>query len=153
MNLKIGRLAALTHTNAPTIRYYEAIGLLPRPRRERGGQRTYDDGDVSRLLFIRQCREFGFAIEQSRDLLSLMHDRSRSCMDAGKIVQDHLVVVRRKLKALKALERRLTDLVTEGSVTCRGGAGPDCTLLRDMAVSRVTRGKSRHARGARGSRS
>ncbi len=38
MALKIGELAHLTGTTAPTIRYYEEVGLLPRPKRA-GGQR------------------------------------------------------------------------------------------------------------------
>ncbi len=49
MNLKIGALAELTGTNAPTIRYYESIGLLPCPDRRDGGQRTYGDVDMKRL--------------------------------------------------------------------------------------------------------
>ncbi|MGH3551086.1 MAG: MerR family DNA-binding transcriptional regulator, partial [Mycobacterium sp.] len=31
MGLKIGELAQVTGTTAPTIRYYEEIGLLPTP--------------------------------------------------------------------------------------------------------------------------
>jgi DNA-binding transcriptional MerR regulator len=38
--MKIGVLAERTGTNPPTIRYYEEIGLLPRPGRRDGGQRT-----------------------------------------------------------------------------------------------------------------
>ena len=37
--LAIGALAACSGTNAPTIRYYEDIGLLRRPERGAGGQR------------------------------------------------------------------------------------------------------------------
>jgi DNA-binding transcriptional MerR regulator len=41
MDLKIGELAKRTGTNAPTIRYYEDIGLIPRASRREGGQRSY----------------------------------------------------------------------------------------------------------------
>jgi len=34
--MKIGELARRTRTNAPTIRYYEEIGLLPAPARCEG---------------------------------------------------------------------------------------------------------------------
>ena len=59
-NLKIGALAELTGTTAPTIRYYEEIGLLRSADRQSGGQRVYGDADVKHLTFIRRCREFGF---------------------------------------------------------------------------------------------
>ena len=79
---KIGELAERTRTNAPTIRYYEQIGLLPRPDRQEGNQRRYADADVRRLTFIRRCRDFGFSIDQVRALVTLVADRSRSCLEA-----------------------------------------------------------------------
>ena len=51
----IGELSRLTGVNIETIRYYERIGLLPKPRREKGGRfRRYDGDDVARLRFIRR---------------------------------------------------------------------------------------------------
>lgn len=58
-NLKIGALARQTGTNAPTIRYYEEIGLLRSAGRQAGNQRVYSDADVKSLTFIRRCRELG----------------------------------------------------------------------------------------------
>lgn len=94
--MKIGELARRTRTNAPTIRYYEEIGLLPAPARRDGGQRSYGDGDSRRLTFIRQCRAFGFPIEQVRSLVALTEDQDRSCTEARSIAQVHLDAVRDK---------------------------------------------------------
>src|SRR5690348_14988926 len=99
--MKIGELARRTRTNAPTIRYYEEIGLLPVPVRRDGGQRTYGDSDSRRLTFIRQCREFGFPIAQDRSLVALTEDRDRSCTEARSIAQVHLNAVRERLAELK----------------------------------------------------
>ena len=81
-NLKIGALAERTSTNAPTIRYYEEIGLLRPADRQAGGQRVYGDDDVKRLTFIRRCREFGFSINQVRVLVGLVRNPLSSCMHA-----------------------------------------------------------------------
>jgi DNA-binding transcriptional MerR regulator len=54
--LSIGALAERTSTSAPTIRYYEGIGLLRPADRQTGGQRIYRDEDATRLAFIRRCR-------------------------------------------------------------------------------------------------
>jgi DNA-binding transcriptional MerR regulator len=54
--LRIGALARRTETNAPTIRYYEDIGLFPPAHRLSGGQHTYGEEGVTRLTFIRRCR-------------------------------------------------------------------------------------------------
>lgn len=131
--MRIGELARQTRTNAPTIRYYEEIGLLPAPARRDGGQRSYGDDDRRRLTFIRQCREFGFPIEQVRSLIKLTEDGDRPCMEARSIAQDHVEAVREKLTELKRLERTLADFIKRCDAICSGGPGPDCVILKDMA--------------------
>ena len=134
MALKIGALAERTGTNAPTIRYYEEIGLLPRADRREGGQRSYDDADIRRLTFIRRCREFGLPIEQVRTLVALMNDATRSCTEARDLAQQHLEAVRAKLIELKALERSIAGFIQTCDVACAGGPGPDCTILEDLSA-------------------
>lgn len=133
MSLKIGELAARTGANTPTIRYYEEIGLLPRARRHDGGQRRYDQDDVRRLTFIRRCRDFGFPIEQVRELAQVVDDPSRSCTEARDLAKQHLDAVRAKLVELKALERSIAGFVENCDASCVGGPGPECVILEDLA--------------------
>jgi DNA-binding transcriptional MerR regulator len=130
--LRIGALADRTGTNAPTIRYYEAIGLLRKPDRRSGGQRVYGEEDVRRLTFIRRCRDLGLSIERVRALLSLAQNRGRSCMEARDIAHEHLMAVRSKLKELKALERGIASFVASCDRLCAGGPGSDCVILDDL---------------------
>lgn len=126
--LRIGALAERTGTTVATIRYYEQIGLL-RPPARTGGQRIYDHADVSRLAFIRRCRDFDLSIEEIGALLSLL-DRRGSCTDARQLAERHLDEIRRKLAELRALERTLAGLVTECAGGCDGGPAADCVILR-----------------------
>jgi DNA-binding transcriptional MerR regulator len=132
-HLRIGALAARTGTNAPTIRYYEEIGLLRPPDRQAGGQRAYGEEDVKRLTFVRRCREFGFSIEQVRSLVALVQDRRRPCTDARNVAQEHLLAVRAKLNELKGLERSVAGFIATCDASCAGGPGPDCAILEDLA--------------------
>lgn len=145
-NLKIGALAERTGTNAPTIRYYEQIGLLRSADRQSGGQRVYGDADVRRLTFIRRCREFGFSIEQVRALVALVQDPKSSCIHARDLAQEHLVAVRAKLAGLKALERSIAGFVASCDASCAGGPGPDCVILEDLAIPRGAGATSAKAR-------
>ncbi|MGH6753501.1 MAG: MerR family transcriptional regulator [Bradyrhizobium sp.] len=129
-------MAERTGTNAATIRYYEDIGLLPRAARQDGNQRRYGDDDVRRLTFIRRCRDFGFTIEQVRTLVSLVQDRSRSCMEARDLAQSHLTSIRSKLRELKALEKSIALFVDVCDAECAGGPGPDCIILDDLSGKR-----------------
>ena len=134
--MKIGALARRTGTNAPTIRYYEEIGLLRSADRQAGGQRVYGDPDVKQLTFIRRCREFGFSIEQVRALLSLLQNPASSCSHARDLASAHLVTVRAKLAELKALERSIAGFVASCDASCAGGPGPDCVILDDLSKAR-----------------
>ena len=137
--LRIGALGRRTGTNAPTIRYYEDIGLLPPAHRHTGGQRTYGEEDVTRLTFVRRCRDFGLSIEQVRSLLALVQDRERSCFDARDLARDHLAVVRSRLRELKALERTIAKFVADCDALCLGGPGPDCTILQALGRTSARR--------------
>jgi DNA-binding transcriptional MerR regulator len=132
-SLKIGALAKRTGTNAPTIRYYEEIGLLRSADRQSGGQRVYGEADVKRLAFIRRGREFGFSIDQVRALVALLQDPKSSCMHARDLAQEHLMTVRAKLAELKALERSIAAFVASCDASCAGGPGPDCVILDDLS--------------------
>ena len=132
-HLRIGALAERAGTSAPTIRYYEEIGLLPPADRQGGGQRAYGAEDVKRLTFIRRCRDFGFSIAQVRELATVVRDRRRSCTDARDLAQEHLAALRARLEELKALERNVAGFVATCEASCAGGPGPDCAVLEDLA--------------------
>jgi DNA-binding transcriptional MerR regulator len=132
MGIKIGQLARATGTTAPTIRYYEQIGLLPLPSRT-GGQRRYDEADVRRLTFIRRCRDFGFSIEQVRKLATLIHNSERSCSEARELAEAHLAAVRKELRELCGLEHSIVSFIETTNDSCLGGPGADCVVLEELA--------------------
>ena len=45
----IGKLSETTGAKVPTIRYYEEIGMFPRPERSNGNQRLYSNTVLDRL--------------------------------------------------------------------------------------------------------
>lgn len=133
MGYRIGELARMTGTSAPTIRYYETIGLLPPPHRRAGGQRDYGDADVRRVTFVRHCRGLGFSIAQTRTLAALVRDRERSCLEARHVAAAHLAGIRARLAELLALERGVAALLEAAETACTGGPGADCAILAGMA--------------------
>ena len=119
--LKIGQLAQAAEVNFETVRYYERIGLMPRPIRTKGGHRHYGHEHLRQLTFIRRARELGFPIEEIRSLLALNGSRKGSCADVKAIATSHLTDVRAKIDALTKLERTLAVLIegcAEGRSLC-----------------------------------
>lgn len=132
--ITIGKLAKLTSSNVPTVRYYEEIGLLPPAARTAGGQRAYTEQDLQRMIFIRRCRDFGFPIEQVRELIALAEKPEKDCMEARDVAQMHLDSIRVKLRELQGLEQSLMKFVNSCDAGCAGGRAGDCSILEDLAT-------------------
>jgi len=123
--ITIGRLSRATGVKLQTIRYYEAIGLLPRPPRSQGNQRRYGPVHVERLTFIRHSRELGFRIDAIRELLELADHPERPCAGADRIARRHLAQVERRIAALAALRADLQRIAAR----CQGGLAADCRVI------------------------
>lgn len=128
--LRIGDLARATDTSVVTIRYYERIGLLPAPPRDTGNYRTYDEGALRRLGFIRRCRGLGFSLDEVRALLALAQDAAHPCDAVDRITATHLEDVERKIADLSRLAGELRRI----AASCRG-AGPihDCRIIEALS--------------------
>jgi len=66
--LNIGELADKAGIRTSAIRFYESVGLLPKPPR-RSGWRRYDPSVLDRLQVIHAAREVGISIAEIRTLL------------------------------------------------------------------------------------
>ena len=65
--LTISQVARQLRLRPSAIRYYEQIGLLPRPQRH-SGQRRYDATVLYRLTIIQPARHLGFTLDEIRHL-------------------------------------------------------------------------------------
>ncbi|WP_232495531.1 MerR family transcriptional regulator [Novosphingobium kaempferiae] len=128
MALTIGDMGKVTGTKVETIRYYERIGLLPRPARTAGNYRDYGEAELGRLSFIRRARDLGFSLDQVRALLGISGDRSCDCAGIDAIAKEHLVEVERKLADLAALRRELKRVID----SCDGGIVADCRIIEAL---------------------
>ena len=117
MAFTIGDMGKATATKIETIRYYEKIGLLPKPARTTSNYRDYGQAELGRLSFIRRARDLGFSLDQVRALLSISGDRSCDCAGIDRIAKEHLLEVDRKLSDLAALRKELKAVID----SCDGG--------------------------------
>ncbi len=72
--LTIGGLAHTAQLNPRTIRYYEGLGLLPRPQRTESGYRLYSSQDVGRLRLIKRARLLGLSLAEIKDIVAYAMD-------------------------------------------------------------------------------
>ncbi len=129
----IGMLAKRAGSNIETIRFYEKIGVMPKPSRTEGGHRMYSPAHIERLIVIRRTRELGFTLEEVRALLRLSDGRETACSDVKAIAASHLTAIKDKIADLRAMEIVLATLIQQ----CEDGAGTDCPIIETLSQNAV----------------
>ncbi len=125
----IGEMARTGNCKVQTVRYYEQIGLLPKPRRNHGNQRVYSRLHHDRLRFIRHSRELGFSLDRIRQVLALNDEPAHSCEEVDYIAQQHLLEVESKIERLQSLRTELKRMISE----CAGDHIADCRIVRILS--------------------
>jgi MerR family mercuric resistance operon transcriptional regulator len=144
--LTIGKLAEATGVNLETVRYYERIGIMPRPARTRGGHRSYEPEHIKWLNFIRRGRELGFTLKEVRELLRLVETRRYTCAQVQKIAVRHIADIRQKRADLRRLERALAGMAAR----CDGGRLPYCPIIDVLFAARSEPAAGPHRQSSRG---
>jgi len=121
----IGTLSKYSGVNIETIRYYERIGIMPSPPRSGGGYRLYNESHQRRLSFICRSRQLGFTLDEIRNLLTLVDDKSYTCAQVQDLTLEHLENTRKKIIDLQKLEVVLDEMASQ----CDGGLVPDCPVI------------------------
>ena len=127
--LTIGAVAKRAGVAIDTIRYYEREGLLPEPTRRPSGYRSYGEGTVAQLRFIRRAKTLGFTLEEIRDLLALSADRQRGVKAVKQRAQQRLAEIEARIAELERVRAGLSELVE----ACPGHGAPEaCPILRAL---------------------
>ncbi len=114
--LRISELAKLTRLNPKTIRYYEAIKLIPSPRRTAVahgmGYRLYSDEDFRRLAFIKQAKLLDLSLSEIRDLLATAEEGCCTSINpkVEQLVNWKLGEIDNRIAELQALQKTLSRL-------------------------------------------
>jgi MerR family copper efflux transcriptional regulator len=119
--MRIGEFAARAEVNIQTLRFYEREGLLRPPLRTASGYRSYADGDLERVRFIRLCQGLGFTLREIHELLQLHRElaefngktvmKATAVREVVAMANERLAVIDEKLTTLTAMRAELTSLV------------------------------------------
>ena len=141
-SMQIGAAATASGCHIETIRYYERIGLLPKPTRTDGGFRQYTSAQVERLCFITRGRALGFSLDEIRSLLRLADDPALGCDEVDRLAREHLAEIEQRVRELQCMARELRRTVT----ACSGGERGTCAILGALQrADAVPRGVARNA--------
>jgi len=109
--MTITGLADKTGIDVATIRSYERLGFIPRPRRVPGGHVLYRGEDIEVLRFVTRARELGFGLEAIGELLALSDSRKKGpCRQVHDLAARQLARIRTRLEELGRMEQALAKL-------------------------------------------
>lgn len=127
--MDIGRAADESGVSAKMIRYYEAIGLLPKAARTSANYRVYTASDMHTLRFIRRARSLGFSMDDIRELVGLWRNKARSSAAVKKIAAGQIDELKQRIRELQSMRDTLQHLARH----CHGDDRPECPILEDLA--------------------
>lgn len=128
--MRIGELSKLSGVSVETIRYYEAQGLIPKAQRSMNNYRSYSEGHLKRLSFIRHCRSLDMSLDDIRLLSNVDARRSDDALRVHALINEHLHKIDEQIDALKKLRQHLGLL----ALCCHGEHrnGEPCGLIEGL---------------------
>jgi len=131
VGMTIGEVARRAELRPSAIRYYEKLGLLPKPWRS-GGRRRYDAGILERLAIVRFAKFVGFRIDEIKLLLDgssgrpppqrWRHIAERKVGEVDTLITE-AIAVRTLLQ--QTLQQGCPKLVERGLALARSAQGLD----------------------------
>lgn len=126
--MRIGELTGQLGLNPKTVRYYEEIDLLPRPRRTPAGYRLYAAADLDRLQFIVKARATGLTLEEIGHILALRSEGQPPCQHVLGLLDQKVTAIDQHLRALARFRQELVALRDDAAASVRDDA-PVCAII------------------------
>lgn len=107
-SITVGEAARRAGVSPKAVRLYEAKGILPPAERTASGYRTYSEGDVQVLRFVRRARALGLRLEEIGRILDLQRQGAQPCGTVVQLLEGHLQDIDHTIRELRALRKDLT---------------------------------------------
>ncbi len=112
--MRIGELAKRTGVSPKTLRYWEEIGLLPRPPRNSSGYRDYPEEYVDLCRFILRAKAFGFKLSEIKEIIDIKLSGGRPCVCVTEKIKRKIEEIERRVEELRRRRRLLESLLKGG---------------------------------------
>ena len=126
--MNIGEVSKLSQVSSKMIRRYEEQGIIPMVGRSYSGYRQYGEKDVHILRFVKRARELGFSTKDTKQLLGLWKNKSRSSSQVKSVALKHKTELEIKLVEIQGMLKTLNHLISH----CHGDDRPDCPIIEDL---------------------
>lgn len=110
MGYLIGEFSSITGVSIHTLRYYEKEGLIV-PGRKENGRRSYSDGDILWIQFIKRLKDTGMPIREIRRYARLRAEGGGTLEARMEMLTRHRAVLEQEIAAMRENLEKLDDKI------------------------------------------
>ena len=109
--MRSGELAKLTHVSTDTLRHYERVGVLARPKRTEAGYRLYPIEALQRVQLVRRALGVGFTLAELARILKVRDNGGVPCQHVRALAAAKLSQIERQQEELALMRQQLQELL------------------------------------------
>jgi len=121
--MKIGELSKKTGVSVETIRYYESIKLITKPKSSESGYREFNDEYVSALKFIVQAKKNSFTLKEIKFLFT-----HQNCKNVNKAIREKVKFLEIQIRNNTKIKNKLVKLLA----ACPNNSSLNCIILKNF---------------------
>lgn len=105
--LSIRQISQKSGVGSKALPHWEAVGLLPKPKRTHTNYRLYTPSDLDRILFVRKAKSLGFTLSEVRKILDLCREEGFPCEEIVDWAEKKIKTLGAQIEALTQIRKRL----------------------------------------------
>ncbi len=105
--MKIKEFSDRTGLSRDTIRFYEKMGLIPKPKRNKSGYREYDESMVIKTKMVSRAKELGFSLAEIKDLSKLLNNKGLTPKKMAEKLKLKLDDIDLKIQSLNGMKKEI----------------------------------------------
>ena len=123
--MMIGVFSERTGVSVDTLHYYEKVGLIPTPGRDRSGNRVFSDDHLQWMEFLAVLKSTGMGVKAMSHYVVLRNHGPASIPERLAILKEHCERVRTEKQRLADAERLLAEKISRFQAVVDGLLDPE----------------------------
>jgi len=118
----IGELSKRSGLSRDTIRFYEKMKLIFVSNKDRrnNNYKEYSEEILIRLKIINRLKNFGFTLNECREILELIALNEATCHNLYEKIEEKVALMDEKIRELI----KIRDMLLDGAQKCKDGCIP-----------------------------
>ncbi|HSP05530.1 MAG TPA: heavy metal-responsive transcriptional regulator [Acidobacteriota bacterium] len=145
-----GELARLAGVSTDTLRHYERLGLIAKPRRSSNGYREYSVDTLDRVRVIQSAVGLGFTLAELARIFRIRDSGGAPCREVRDLARRKAGELETRLRQIRELRDRLRSMIRHwDGLLADAPPGSPARLLESLAhasTGSVQRTKQIHPR-------